>query len=182
LRQPLRNRKILMDVGAAGPLAGLFFAVPILLIGLASVPPHPMSMLGGIYEGDSILYAAAKVITYGHFVPDGQVDVCINCNQLAWAGWTGLLVTALNLFPLGQLDGGHIIYSAFGDRARKLYYPLMGLMILLTLFVSSTWWLWLLMLLFLGQMYAAPLDTITPLDKPRRWVALAALIIFVLIF
>lgn len=182
LRQPLRNRKILMDVGAAGPLAGLIFAVPILLIGLASIPPHPINTLGGVYEGDSILYATAKIITYGRFVPDGQFDVCINCNQLAWAGWTGLLVTALNLFPLGQLDGGHIIFSALGDRARKLYYPLMGVMVLLTLFVSSTWWLWLLMLLFLGQVYAAPLDSITQLDKPRRWVALASFVIFVLIF
>lgn len=182
LRQPMRNRKMLMDIGAAGPLAGLVFAIPILLIGLSNTALSPTSSLGGVYEGDSIIYAMAKTMTYGRFVPDGRFDVCVNCNQLTYAGWTGLLVTALNLFPLGQLDGGHIMYAAIGERARKLYMPFMALMLMLTLLVSETWMIWLIMLLLLGRVYAAPLDNITPLDPKRRYLAVFSLVVFVLIF
>ncbi|MBZ0275025.1 MAG: site-2 protease family protein, partial [Anaerolineae bacterium] len=181
LREPMRNRKVLLDVGMAGPLAGLVFAVPILFIGLAHMTPQPVTSLGGIYEGDSILYAAAKTLTYGHFVPDGRTDICITCNQLAWAGWTGLLVTALNLMPIGQLDGGHILYALIGERARKLYYPLLGVMIGLVL-VTRIWMLWVLLLLLFGRIYATPLDMITPLDKRRRWLAIFSLVVFILVF
>jgi membrane-associated protease RseP (regulator of RpoE activity) len=180
LRQPMKNRKMLLDVGAAGPLTGLIFAVPILLIGLSQTRLIPPSG-GGFYEGDSILYAGAKILTFGHFVPDGNVDVCINCSQLAWAGWTGLLVTALNLIPIGQLDGGHVLYSLIGERARKLYYPLLAIMIALV-FVTDVWLIWVLLLLLFGRVYATPLDMITPLDQRRRWIAIVALVVFVLIF
>src|SRR5690606_34236519 len=120
------------DIGVSGPLVGLVFAVPILFIGLAQArvgPPIP----GGFYEGDSLLYAFAKIVTFGRFLPDGNVDVVVNSSQLAWAGWTGLLVSALNLIPVGQLDGGHILFALLGDRARRLYYPIMAVMIGLAL-------------------------------------------------
>jgi len=179
LRQPMKNRKMLLDVGAAGPLTGLLFAVPILLIGLSQTRLIPPS--GGIYEGDSLLYAGAKILTFGRFLPDGQMDVCINCSQLAWAGWTGLLVTALNLIPIGQLDGGHVLYSLIGERARRLYFPLLALMIALV-FVTDVWLIWVVLLLLFGRVYATPLDMITPLDNRRRWIAILALVVFVLIF
>jgi Zn-dependent protease len=180
LRQPMRNRKILFDVGASGPLVGLIFALPILFIGLRQTHLIPVGG-GGFYEGDSILYAAAKTITFGHFVPDGSQDVCIDCSQLAWAGWTGLLVTSLNLIPLGQLDGGHVLYSLIGEHARKLYYPLLGVMIALAL-LTDVWIIWVVLLLIFGRIYATPMDMITPLDSRRRWLAIATLVIFVLIF
>ncbi|HEX2907133.1 MAG TPA: site-2 protease family protein [Phototrophicaceae bacterium] len=180
LRQPMRNKKMLLDVGAAGPLTGLVFAIPILLIGLSQAPLQPIAT-GGLYEGDSLLYAAAKTITYGRFVPDGRVDVCINCSQLAWAGWTGLLVTALNLIPIGQLDGGHVLYALIGNRARKLYFPLLAIMIALV-FVTDVWLFWVILLLIFGRLYATPLDTITPLDNRRRGIAILALVVFALIF
>ncbi len=180
LRQPMRNRKMLLDVGAAGPLTGLLFAIPILFIGLSSAPLQPITG-GGLYEGDSLLYALAKTLTYGRFVPDGRVDVCINCSQLAWAGWTGLLVTALNLIPIGQLDGGHVLYALIGDRARRLYFPLLAVMVALVL-VTDVWLFWVILLLIFGRMYATPLDMITPLDSRRRWVAVLALVVFVFIF
>jgi Zn-dependent protease len=181
LREPMRNRKVLLDVGMAGPLAGLVFAIPILFIGLAHTTVSPIGHLGGIYEGDSILYATAKILTFGRFLPDGWMDVCIDCNQMAWAGWTGLLITALNLIPIGQLDGGHILYSLIGERARKLYYPALGIMIGLAL-ITQVWLLWVLLMLFFGRIYATPLDMITPLDNRRRWLAVFSLIVFVLIF
>lgn len=180
LQQPLRNRKALFDVGAAGPLTGLLFAVPILFIGLAGARTGPVSP-GGIYEGDSLLYAFAKIVTFGEFLPNGSIDVLINSNQLAWAGWTGLLVTALNLIPIGQLDGGHILYSLLGERARLLYFPLIGVMIALT-FVAQVWLFWVVLLLIFGRVYATPLDMITPLDRPRRLLAIFSLVVFLLIF
>ena len=180
LRQPMKNRKMLLDIGAAGPLTGLIFAVPILFIGLAQARLVPISGFG-YYEGDSLLYAGAKILTFGRFVPDGFVDVSITSSQLAWAGWTGLLVTALNLIPIGQLDGGHVLYSLIGERARKLYFPLLGIMIALV-FVTDVWFIWVLLLLFFGRVYATPLDMITPLDNRRRIIAILAMIVFILVF
>lgn len=180
LRQPMRNRKVLMDVGAAGPLAGLAFAIPILFIGLAAARVGPVTP-GGVYEGDSILYAFAKIVTFGQFLPHNGMDVYIDSSQLAWAGWTGLLVSALNLIPIGQLDGGHILYSLIGERARLFYYPLLGIMIILV-FMTNVWLFWVILLLLFGRVYATPLDMITPLDRPRRALGIIALVVFLLIF
>lgn len=179
LREPMRNRKVLLDVGAAGPLTGLVFAVPILLIGLATSQVGPIQA-GGMVEGNSLLYAFSKVLVFGRFLPDGAVDVYVN--QLAWAGWTGLLVTALNLMPIGQLDGGHILYSLVGERARILFYPVIGVMVLLVLTGSDAWLFWLILLFLFGRVYAAPLDMITPMDAKRKWIAVFGLIVFVLTF
>lgn len=180
LRQPMRNRKVLFDVGAAGPLAGLVFAVPILFIGLAQAHVGPVSG-EGLYEGDSLLYAFAKIVTFGEFLPSNGRDVYIDSSQMAWAGWTGLLVSALNLIPIGQLDGGHIMYSLIGERARLLYYPLLAVMIALV-FVTQVWLLWVVLLLLFGRVYATPLDTVTTLDSRRRWLAVGTLLIFLCIF
>ncbi|MFO7323687.1 MAG: site-2 protease family protein [Chloroflexota bacterium] len=178
LREPMRNRKVLLDVGASGPLAGLVFAIPIVLIGLATSRVGPIEP-GGVLEGNSLLYALAKILVFGRFLPDGEVDVYIN--QVAMAGWAGLLVTALNLIPLGQLDGGHILYALIGNRARKLYFPLIAVSIALAL-ITNAWILWVILLLLFGRTYAAPLDMITPLDRRRQIIAVVSLVIFVLIF
>ncbi|HVU10973.1 MAG TPA: site-2 protease family protein [Phototrophicaceae bacterium] len=179
LREPMRNRKVLLDVGAAGPLTGLIFAIPILLIGLKTSLVGPIQP-GSMVEGNSLLYAFAKIIVFGHFLPNGAQDVYVN--QLAWAGWTGLLVTSLNLIPIGQLDGGHILYSLIGDRARILFYPLLVVMLLLVLTGSAEWLFWLILLFLFGRIYAAPLDMITPMDNRRKAIAVFGLIVFVLIF
>lgn len=181
LRGAIKNRKVLFDVGAAGPLAGLIFAIPILIIGLATSDIKEIPKDEDIArEGNSLLYAAAKIVVFGRFVPDGDEDVYIN--QLAMAGWTGLFVTALNLVPLGQLDGGHVIYTLFGRRVRKLYVPVLAIFVTLTVLVSLSWVLWTLLLLLFGWQHPAPLDDVTPLDRRRRLIGYIALIIFVLVF
>lgn len=180
LRESLRNRKTLLDVGASGPIAGFVIAVPILLIGLATVTTVPMDGTIGFVEGNSILYALGKFITQGQWLPNGETDILVN--QLSWAGWTGLFVTALNLLPIGQLDGGHIMYSLLGDRARLIFWPALTGMIVLALFVSSTWVLFVLLLFLVGSVYAVPLDNVTPLDGRRKLVAIAAIVIFFLSF
>ncbi len=179
LREPMRNRKILFDVGAAGPLAGLVVAIPILLIGLATSNIEPMPKEPFILEGDSLFYAAAKWLVFGRFLPSNGEDVFIN--QLAKAGWTGLFITGLNLIPLGQLDGGHVAYTLLGRRAQRLYMPLIGAFLLLSFF-NSSWLLWTMLLFFLGRVYATPLDTVTPLDSRRRRLGWFTLAVFVMVF
>jgi membrane-associated protease RseP (regulator of RpoE activity) len=101
---------------------------------------------------------------------------------LAQAGWLGLLVTSLNLIPLGQLDGGHIIYSLIGEKARKLFFPVLAILFALSLLAYDFWVIWIIMLVLLGRIYATPLDMITKLDRRRQIIAVVALIVFVLVF
>lgn len=178
--EPLKNRRALLDVGAAGPIAGFIFAVPIVFIGLATSRLMPITP-GGFTEGNSLLYIFAKLSIFGQLLPDGKVDVLVN--QLAWAGWTGLLLTALNLLPIGQLDGGHILYSLLGYRARRAYWPvLIGLLALSIIFFQLTWLIIWVLLFFFGRFYFLPLNDITPLNPTRRWIAIASIVIFVLTF
>lgn len=180
-REPTPNRKVMFDVGVAGPLAGLVVALPVLLLGLmtSEIKPLPQDE-DYMIEGDSILYATAKYWVFGEFLPnDDDEDVFVN--QVAWAGWSGLLLTALNLIPAGQLDGGHIMYTLLGERARQLYWPMVAVFVALSL-LSSVWWLLTFLFLMFGRFYAVPLDNVTPLDSRRRRLAYLAFVIFVLIF
>jgi membrane-associated protease RseP (regulator of RpoE activity) len=112
MRGRIRSRNALIEVGAAGPLAGMAVAVPLLFIGLADCPIGPIPSEGFI-EGQSLLYMLAKRVVLGP-IPAGY-DVYIDHSPLAWAGWIGMLVTMLNLLPIGQLDGGHVFYALFGE-------------------------------------------------------------------
>ncbi|NDJ85264.1 MAG: site-2 protease family protein [Chloroflexi bacterium] len=182
LREPMRNRNVLFDVGVAGPLAGLVFAVPILLLGLATSEVQKVPTDEDILrEGNSIFYAASKVLVFGRFLPDEESNEDVMINQLAQAGWTGLFVTALNLIPLGQLDGGHVLYTLLGPRAAKLYWPIIGTFVVLSL-INSAWILWTILLFMLGRYYARPMEDITPLSTRRRLIGYAAIVILVLIF
>lgn len=111
----IRSRNALLDIGAAGPLAGLVVALPVIVIGLLQSPVLPISG-EGLQEGQSLLYLALKRIVLGP-IPAGY-DVFLT--PLAFAGWSGLFVTALNLIPIGQLDGGHILYALLGPRANRI--------------------------------------------------------------
>jgi membrane-associated protease RseP (regulator of RpoE activity) len=113
MRGRIRSRDALVEVGAAGPLAGMAVAVPLLFVGLADCPVGPIPTEGFI-EGQSLLYMLAKHVVLGP-IPRGY-DVYIDHSPLAWAGWIGMLVTMLNLLPIGQLDGGHVFYALFGER------------------------------------------------------------------
>lgn len=209
LLEPPRNRRVLLDIGMAGPLAGLAFAVPLLLLGLSlsrvvSLPASPLGFANITLEGNSVAYLAAKWLVTGEWLPApasfagasplaywvryfflgvpapiGGRDVLLH--PVAWAGWTGLLITALNLIPAGQLDGGHAMYVLAGRRAGALLPILIGTMLLLGS-VWNGWWIWAALVFFLGRTYAQPLDDITPVGAARRWVALSGVILFLLLF
>lgn len=187
IREPMKNRKQLFDIGIAGPLAGLVFAVPILILGVATAEVTPLptaedcpeGQICYILEGNSLLYAFTKFVVHGEWLPSDTDDM--NLNQLAFAGWTGLFVTGLNLLPVGQLDGGHVLYTLLGNMARKLYYPILILMLLLTI-NNTGWLLWMLLLVMFGRIYAVPQDDITPLDPTRRILGVFTLLVFVFVF
>lgn len=185
LQAPVKNRRALLDVGAAGPLAGFLVAIPILVYGLITSITAPISA-GAMIEGNSLLYALTKLAIFGQILPTNGIDVQLN--QVAWAGWVGLLVTGINLIPLGQLDGGHIAYTLLGDRARMLFWPVIALLLLITGYSylvgtpAYTWLLWVGLLIFMGRTYAQPLDDVTPLDPRRKVVAIISLVLFFLVF
>lgn len=207
LKEPPRNKRILLDIGIAGPIAGLVVAIPVLLYGLSLSKVEPVALAPGqgfTLEGNSILYLMAKFLVFGRLLPapasyDGVLPLVywvryfftsqplplggqdVMIHPVAWAGWAGLLVTALNLIPAGQLDGGHVMYVLLGKGARKLWPVILAILIGLG-FVWSGWWLWAVIIFFLGRIYAEPLDQITQLDGRRRLVALAGLVIFLLVF
>lgn len=184
LKAPVKNRRALLDVGAAGPLAGMVFALPILAYGLATSEVGPINIPAEgavIMEGNSLLYAAMKIAIFGEMLPNNGIDVQLN--QVAWAGWVGLLVTGLNLIPLGQLDGGHVAYVLFGRRARWLFWPVLAVLAGLVIFTETYMWaIWIVLLFFLGRYHAEPLDSVTRLDARRRAVAIFTLILFFLVF
>ncbi len=182
LKGPVSNRRALLDVGAAGPLAGLLFAIPILYYGLSTSPLGSLPAAGPyMLEGNSLLYAAIKQSVFGMMLPSNGVDVQLN--QVAWAGWVGLLVTGLNLIPVGQLDGGHVAYVLFGEKARRLFLPVMlGLVLLVIVFQTTTWIVWILLLFVLGRRYAEPLDDVTELDPRRRAIAVFTFALFFIVF
>jgi membrane-associated protease RseP (regulator of RpoE activity) len=182
LKAPIYNRRALLDIGVAGPLAGMVFAVPLLILGLLLSPVAPLPAgTPYILEGNSILYALLKFLVFGQMLPDGQMDVSLG--QIAWAGWVGLLVTGLNLIPVGQLDGGHVAYVLFGQHARKLFWPVIfSLLALGILTQTAMWGFWVFLLYFLGRSHAEPLDNVTPLDGRRRLIAIGTLLLFFLVF
>jgi membrane-associated protease RseP (regulator of RpoE activity) len=207
LKEPPRNRRVLLDIGIAGPIAGFIVAIPILLYGLSISYIDTINLAPGQglqLEGNSILYLVAKYLVFGQFLPSpmdyggisplyywvryfftsqplpiGGLDVLIS--PVAWAGWAGLLVTALNLIPAGQLDGGHVIYTLIGKKARLLL-PIVLIILILLGFAWSGWWIWAVLILLLGRVYAEPLDQITKLNTGRKILALAGLVIFLLVF
>ena len=138
-----------------------------------------MGGTGGFQEGNSLLYAGLKWLKFGQLLPGGGLDVFLH--PVALAGWAGLLVTALNLLPAGQLDGGHIAYALLGGRARLLsYLVVIGLTVLGPLWWG--WFLWAGISLLFARAHAVPLDDITPLAPSLRLLALAMFLVAVLVF
>ena len=186
IKGAMRDRRVLLDIGAAGPLAGLIVAIPVLLIGLSLSTVQPLADQCNVdnpcfVEGNSLLYLGLKYLVFGRILPSPGFEYDVMIHPLAFGGWAGILVTALNLLPVGTLDGGHVAYALLGDKARHLFFPILLLLCGLG-FIWNGWWLWAGLLLFFGRMRAQPLDDTTPLDTKRRLVAIIALLVFILAF
>ena len=183
IRQRIPTKAMLFDIGAAGPIAGFVVAVPALFAGVAlsRVTPLPEDTGGLITFGEPLLFQAAAWLIWGP-LPEGHA---INLHPMGFAAWFGLLATALNLFPIGQLDGGHISYAALGSRSTAVTLGTAAVVVGLTFF-SLSWLVWaalmVIMLAVFGPRHPRTLDDHVPLDSRRRWVALATAAIFVLCF
>jgi membrane-associated protease RseP (regulator of RpoE activity) len=179
-REPMRNRRQVLAIGAAGPLSGLLVAIPVLLVGLLRSTLQPISTQpGALLEGNSILYALLKFLVFRRLLPGGGMDVFLD--PVAFGAWASLLVTGLNLIPAGQLDGGHVSYALFGKYA-KWVSRLAVLATLGLVLVWSGWWLFALLLIVFGQRHAEPLDEITQLTSKEKILAIGMLLVFVLLF
>jgi membrane-associated protease RseP (regulator of RpoE activity) len=183
IRQRIPTKAMLFDVGAAGPIAGFIVAVPALFGGLmlSRVTPIPELDAGALMLGEPLLFKAVAWLIWGA-LPEGHT---ISLHPMGFAAWFGLLATALNLFPIGQLDGGHISYAVFG--ARSTLVTLASAAVLFALaFHSPSWIVWavlmVVMLVTLGPRHPRTLDHDVPIDRTRMLVAGFALVIFVLCF
>jgi membrane-associated protease RseP (regulator of RpoE activity) len=201
LKEPVPDQRKLFDIGVAGPLAGVVLAIPLLFIGLRSTPTDTLPV-GQPYmlEGNSILYYTAKLYTFGRPLPDPVTgeDVMMDQGPVAWGAWIGLLVTALNLLPVGQLDGGHTVFALFGKKARYINQAALGAMAFFAVaglgavqqFVPfletvgySGWFVWLALIFFvIGPYHPPALDDVTELDPRRRLVGYLVILIFILTF
>lgn len=180
IRSPIPHRKALFDIGVAGPLAGFAVCLPVLVLGTlqAKVIPDPgPDAAGFIYFGDPLLVKWA----YAWLRGDPGAGKTFLMGPLAEAAWFGLFVTALNLIPVGQLDGGHVTYALLGRRAAAVSrVALAGCFFLL--YLRPTWLLWCLLLLLLGRRHPPTLDDGPPVGGVRVAIGLFALAVFVLSF
>jgi membrane-associated protease RseP (regulator of RpoE activity) len=184
IRAPIPGKRALFDIGIAGPIAGFLVAVPVLLMGMhmSTVVRVPDNFRGEVFElGEPLLFRAAEWLTFGR-IPDGY---SVNMHPMAFAAWFGMLATALNLFPIGQLDGGHISYAVLGRRSTMVTVVMVPCLVGLS-FVSTSWVVWTVltvgMLLVFGPRHPRVIDEEMPLDSSRLWLAVFALLMFVLCF
>ena len=183
IRQTIPGKRELFDIGIAGPIAGFLVAIPVLLVGmsLSRVAPLPPDTRGFVELGEPLLFKAIAYLFYGTL----EQGYSINMHPMAFAAWFGLLATALNLFPIGQLDGGHISYAVLGRWSTFVTLATVAALIGLT-FISSSWLVWtvltVVMLVTFGPRHPKTIDEDVPLDRPRLWLALAAAVMFVICF
>jgi membrane-associated protease RseP (regulator of RpoE activity) len=174
MRGTVENKRALFDVGVGGPIAGLLVAVPLFVAGLLDAvlsadPPPPTRS-----------YLVTLLITL--FRPEA-LDYGIILNPVLLAARFGLVITALNLLPVGQLDGGHIAYAALGRKwARRVGLATIAILAVLGLVVSPIWLVWMAFAALSGVNHAQPLNDITPLDLRRNAVFIGTFILFLSLF
>lgn len=184
IKEPIRSRRALFDIGIAGPLAGFAFALPAAVIGLIFATPAPPAAVSaassGIQFNDPLLFIVVSKLL--------ALPKWIEWNPIYWAAWGTLLVTALNLFPVGQLDGGHVLYAIAGRRthtwiSRIVAFGCAALAALsIVLNQPPVYVLWTLVLLFLMKVGHPPVDEQEPLGTARVALAIFALLVFLLCF
>jgi membrane-associated protease RseP (regulator of RpoE activity) len=187
IKSPVRTRRAMFDIGAAGPWAGFAVAILAIVIGLKLSTVRPLdNSSGGIELGNSMLFWAVSRVVLG--VDPNTVNV--DLSPIAFAGWIGLLVTTINLLPVGQLDGGHTIYALFGGRWHRIISRLTWLGTALMVVVPyalgfdfwAGWLVWFGLVFVLGLGHPSTADADTPLSGPRRWMAWATVALFIVTF
>jgi len=176
----MSSRKALFDIGVAGPLVGLLVTLPAIIIGLLLSKTVPLAQTQDhfIHLGDSLLFALVEKVVLGD-LPEGY-DLLLH--PVAYAGWVGLFVTALNLLPVGQLDGGHIAYALFGRKSKIIFGLTIMLWMGISFFFYVGWTLMIVLVLLFGFRHPPPLDDVTPLDLKRKILGGVVFSLFILSF
>jgi membrane-associated protease RseP (regulator of RpoE activity) len=181
IRSPFPNRKALFDIGIAGPLAGFAALLPVLWLGVHEARFIPLAqaqaMEGGINFAEPLLMQWAFALLRP--VPAGTVTLA---GPFWLAAWFGLLVTALNLMPVGQLDGGHVTHALFGSRAEKISKAVWWAAIAMILWFGPTFILWVALMRILGFRHPRAIDEYSPIGRGRALVALFGLAVFLVSF
>ncbi len=177
VKSPIYDKKTLLDIGAAGPIAGFLIAVPSIIWGLQISEVKEVIPGQGIVLGDSLLLYILEKIIYGN-IPQGYD---IHLSSVAFAGFIGLLVTAFNLLPVGQLDGGHISYALFGKKQKIITIAVFVSLILLSFFWLG-WLFWAFLIYMIGFKHPPTADDFVVIDKKRKIVGYICICIFILCF
>ena len=178
MRSPARDRNMLLDIGAAGPLTGVAVSIPFLVYGFQHSELKMVQGQAAIKLGSSLLLSFLSWLISGP-VPEGY-DILIH--PVGFAGWIGLLVTSLNLIPVGQLDGGHVAYALLGERQNTISRILIAALLGLGFLGWPGWFFWAFLLWIMGFRHPPPLEWWVPLDRKRRIVAWVTIAVFVLTF
>jgi hypothetical protein len=184
IRARINTKRELFDIGIAGPIAGFVALLPFLVLGVAWSTPAMVATATGptstlLYRpGNNLAFHLLTLALHGRLPPSMVLDF----HPFALAAWMGMLATALNLLPMGQLDGGHILYAVAGSRHRQVAW-----LTFLAVCTLGFWFLgWLLIcflvLVLMGLRHPPVVYADQPLDARRRWLALVALVIFLLCF
>jgi len=182
IKSPITRKQQLFDIGIAGPLTGFILSLPALAYGISLskvIPPSALPEEGTLIFGEPLLLKILGSMILKE-IPSGY-DILIH--PVAFAGWVGILVTSFNLFPVGQLDGGHISYALLGpSKSRALARLMLGLFIVMGIIFWIGWFLWAFIILVLGLRHPRIIDEETPLSPRRKFMGLIALVIFILSF
>jgi membrane-associated protease RseP (regulator of RpoE activity) len=178
IRSPIPNRRALFDIGVAGPLAGFAVCLPVLWLGIREATVQPLAQEAeGLFLGEPLLFGWLTQLIHGSVAADQTLVM----GPLGLAAWFGLLVTALNLMPIGQLDGGHVTYSLLRDRAHAISRIASWVCIALIYFGPS-WILWAILMRVLGRRHPPTLDNEVPVGPARVLVGVLSLVVFVVCF
>ncbi len=177
----MQNRRVLFDIGAGGPLAGLVPTLLALFWGLMMSTPEVHSAetpQATLILGKSLVFELFAAMAGKSF----EFATLESLHPLAFAGWAGLFITALNLFPVGQLDGGHVLYALMGEKSNKVYPVLASVFILIALSLYPGWIPLILLLMFFRIEHPPTLQTVTPLDPVRKALAVFLFVVFIFSF
>ena len=180
IKEPIPDRIALFDLGIAGPLAGLAVTIPALVIGLGESTFIELETIqpGSLNFGTSLLFSFLAKLVLGS-TPEGY-DLMLH--PFAFAGWTGLFVTSLNLIPIGQLDGGHVLYTLSGKNASKFYKLILALFALSCALFYPGWMFFILLLIWLGYKHPPPLNDHVQIGRKRRILGYITFVIFIISF
>lgn len=181
IKSPITRKRQLFDIGISGPLTGFILALPALVYGLSLskvVPPVPQ-------EGEYVFLMGEPLIMKiigAMFIKNVPADSNIFLHPVAFAGWVGILVTSFNLFPVGQLDGGHVSYALLGQKSRSVGQIVLGIFIVMGFVFWIGWFVWAFLLTFLGLKHPRIIDETVPLSPRRKLLGYLMVLIFILSF